>query len=116
MSQKIIEKWTNEEKLTWLFNLLDRLLFSKNTNTFQTFCWHYRNSVGYISATEIVELFSTFYIIEDEDIERAQEKAVWVFADIDKDGDLEISMDEFIEMCKEDDEIIKTLEEVYEWI
>ena len=66
--------------------------------------------------TEIVELFSTLYILEDEDIERAQEKAIGVFTDIDKDGDLEISMEEFIEMCKEDDEIIQTLEEVYEWI
>lgn len=27
MAQKTIEKWTNEEKLTWLFNLLDRFCF-----------------------------------------------------------------------------------------
>ena len=26
MAQKIIEQWTNVEKLSWLFNLLDRCL------------------------------------------------------------------------------------------
>ena len=36
MSEKIIGKWTNEEKLIWLFNLLDRLF--SNSNSFQKFC------------------------------------------------------------------------------
>lgn len=75
-----------------------------------------RNGVGYITLAEIIEIFSTIYIIEHEETEAALDKAAVVFSDMDRKGDLEISKEQFIEMCAIDEEIIKTLEETYEWI
>ena len=77
---------------------------------------HFRNCNGCITLRELIEIFSTIYILEDEEIERALEKASDVFSNFDVEGDLEISREEFIAMCREDDEIIQTLEEAYEWI
>ena len=77
---------------------------------------YFRNRVGFISLAEIVEIFSTICILEDEETEKALEKATQVFWDIDREGDLEISKEEFIEMCRQDDGIIQTLKETHEWI
>ena len=77
---------------------------------------YFRNRVGFISLAEIIEIFSTIYILEDEETEKALEKAAQVFWDIDREGDLKISREEFIEMCRQDDGIIQTLKEPHEWI
>ena len=64
----------------------------------------------------MTEIFSTIYILEDEETEKALEKASQVFWDIDREGDLEISREEFIEMCRQDDGIIQALKETHDWI
>ena len=77
---------------------------------------YFRNRAGFISLAEIIEIFSTIYILEDEETEKALEKATQVFWDIDREGNFEISKEEFIEMCRQDDGIIETLKETHDWI
>ena len=77
---------------------------------------YFRKRVGFITLAEIIEIFSTIYILEDEETEKALEKATQVFWDIDREGNFEISKEEFIEMCRQDDGIIDTLKETHEWI
>ena len=64
----------------------------------------------------MTEIFSTIFILEDEETEKALEKASQVFWDIDREGDLEISREEFIEMYRQDDGIIQALKETHDWI
>ena len=77
---------------------------------------YFRNRVGFLSLAEIIEIFSTIYILEDEEMEKALEKATQVFWDLDTEDDQEISREEFIAMCRQDDGIIQTLKETHEWI
>ena len=116
MADMTIRKWTIEEKLIWFFNIFDRFLFifveikSSLTNEY------FRKRVGFISLAEVIEIFSTIYILEDEETEKALEKATQVFYDLDTEGDQEISREEFIAMCRQDNGIIQTLKETHEWI
>ena len=80
-----------EEKLHWVFQMYDK------------------DGSNSIQLGEMVEIFSMIYLIEGIDENLAVERAEQVFHMLDEDNDGDVTEEEFVKGCMEDDDLVKEL-------
>ena len=82
-----------EDKLHWVFQLYDK------------------DSSGSITMGEMIQVFATLYENEGLDEKIAVERAEKIFSSLDINNDGDISEEEFVKGCMEDEEMVKMLSE-----
>jgi len=79
------------DKLHWVFQMYDK-------DKSQT-----------IQLGEMVELFGTLYLNEGLEMDAAVERAMAIFATLDVDNDGDVTEDEFVRGCLEDEDLVRAL-------
>ena len=110
-----------EEKLKWAFKVTELLSPKKRkTFIFTTFIFQLydKDNSGYIDVTEMAEAIGTLYEMEgipvvtgkpgDQD-NPGLKKARKIFAKLDANGDGELTVEEFVEGCLGDEELLEML-------
>ena len=88
MLDRLVEPSSGEmlkQRLSWLFRMYDT------------------DASGTITLGEMVEIFSGLYLSEELDLDAAVDRAEVIFAELDEDHDGEITEQEFIEGCLQDE-------------
>jgi Ca2+-binding EF-hand superfamily protein len=67
-------------------------------------------SSGFISVAEMLTVLGTVYGLEGVSQAEATQRVKFIFGLLDTDGDEEISEEEFIRGCLEDQELVKLLQ------
>ena len=80
-----------EDKLRWVFQMYDK------------------DSSGSIEIGEMIQVFATLYAHEGLDQKMAVERAETIFGNLDINNDGDITEDEFVKGCMEDEEMVQLL-------
>ena len=91
MATNCINTTMLEEKLHWVFQMYDK------------------DGSDSIQLGEMVEIFSTLYLCEGLDKDLAVERAEQVFNLLDANNDGDVTEDEFVQGCLEDDDLVEEL-------
>ena len=91
MATSCINTQMLEEKLHWVFQMYDK------------------DGSNSIQLGEMVEIFSMLYLCEGLNVELAVERAEQVFNLLDANNDGDITEDEFVKGCMEDDDLMQEL-------
>lgn len=86
-----MSKWTIEKRLSWIFGIFDI------------------NQSNSLELVELVKLFSTIFILEGVDKDKAVDKAVKSFGYMDINRNGEVSKNEFIKTCLSDKALVDHL-------
>ena len=80
-----------QDKLRWVFQMYDK------------------DGSGSITIGEMIQVFATLYENEGVDNKLAVARAEQIFCSLDKNNDGDISEEEFVKGCMEDEEMMKLL-------
>ena len=81
---------------------------SQNSNS-QYESVNFQDGSGSIQLSEMMEVFGTLYLNEGVDEELATERALKIFGFLDINNDGDVSQEEFIRGCLQDEELVDAL-------